>query len=114
MGVSYHPIFDARILVHGDDFVVWAIQNHNGTLGCSFGRSIACVSTVLWDLVRSSWCSTIVSLNESTGTALYEADPRHLDQMLRALERENCKAVKTPSKKQPAAEAQTKLEAPTV
>jgi hypothetical protein len=47
MGVFYHPIFDARILVHGDDFVVWAIQNHNGVLNCSFDRSIACVSTVL-------------------------------------------------------------------
>ena len=43
----------------------------------------------------------------------FEAAPAHVDQMLRELEMENCKAVKTPSETTFAAEAQAKLEAPT-
>lgn len=41
----------------------------------------------------------IVSCDEYSGTISYEADPHHVDQMLREPEMENCKAVKTPSEK---------------
>ena len=114
----YNEALDVRILVHGDDFVV---------LGDSQGQHET------EQLLRSQYdlrvdgamgpgeskqeftvLNRIVSYDPSTGVASYEADPRHVDQMLRELELERCKPVKTPSEKMSAEDAQAKLEAPTV
>ena len=41
----------------------------------------------------------IVSLDKSTGTVSYEADPRHAEMIVRQLQLENAKAVTTPAEK---------------
>lgn len=56
----------------------------------------------------------ILTYNEQEGSVSYEADPCHVDQMVRDLEMENCKPVKTPSEKMPATEANLKLTTPSI
>ena len=107
---------DTRILVHGDQiFSFWATQNPNDRVNSCFDRSVTCVSTVPREQVRrlrSSMLNASSPLTIPLGPS-FEAAPAHVDQMLRELEMENCKAVKTPSETTFAAEAQAKLEAPT-
>lgn len=56
----------------------------------------------------------IVTYSEQDGSVSYEADPRHVDQMVRDLELDSCKPSRTPSQKMSAADAQLKMTSATI
>eukprot|EP00435_Cladocopium_sp_Y103_P058260 s42_g20.t1 len=73
----YHPGRDLRFLVHGDDFIA---------LGSD--ESLKFLENVL------------LQFDKATGVLRYEADPRHAEQIVKALNLEGCKPVATPAEKQ--------------
>ena len=116
--VFYNEQMDVRLLVHGDDFVALgddAGQAHlqnvlqkkyelrvDGSIGYGEQRQ---EFTVL---------NRVVSFCEKTGTITYEPDPRHAEMVLKQLDLEKCKPVKTPGEKQTAQDVATRMSLPVV
>ena len=116
--IFYHRDMDVRLLVHGDDFVVLADdpgqkflkevlqKKYELRVDGSIGKGEQHQEfTVL---------NRVVSFCERSGTVTYEPDPRHAETVLKQLDLENCKPVKSPSEKQTATDAAARLAMPTV
>ena len=94
---------EARLLVHGGDFVILgddAAQQHvekalreeydlrvDGSVGVEEAKQEFCILNLL------------VRIDERTGTIFYEPDPRHAEILLKDLNMETCKPVKSPNEK---------------
>ena len=115
----YHEGYGGiRVLVHGDDFVVLADDAGQkyleDTLRSKYDLRVDGSIGPGERHQQFAVLNRIVTYNEQEGSVSYEADPRHVDQMVRDLEMENCKPVKTPSEKMSATEANLKLTTPTI
>ena len=115
----YHEGYGGiRVLVHGDDFVVLADDAGQkyleDTLRSKYDLRVDGSIGPGERHQQFAVLNRIVTYNEQEGSVSYEADPRHVDQMVRDLEMENCKLVKTPSEKMSATEANLKLTTPTI
>ena len=101
--IFFHEKLEARLLVHGDDFVILgddAVQQHvenalreaydlrvDGSIGVGEAKQEFCI------------LNRLVRFDERSGTIFYEPDPRHAEILLKDLNMETCKPVKSPNEK---------------
>ena len=105
--VFRHDELDIKLLVHGDDFMVLADQEgqeymhqvlkekyeykRDGEIGKGSRKHL----TIL---------NRIVTYEQDTGRATYEANPRHAEMIIRQLNLQNAKSVTTPAGKNKSSE----------
>ena len=101
--IFFHERLEARLLVHGDDFVILgddAAQEFvekalrekydlrvDGSIGVGEAKQEFCV------------LNRLVRFDERSGSIFYEPDPRHAEILLKDLGMETCKPVKSPNEK---------------
>ena len=106
---------DVRLLVHGDDFFCLADdEGHayldkalkeryeyrcDGHIGPTHGEQMVVLNR-------------LICYDKATGKVTYEADPRHVEALVRELSLETAKSAKTPAEKKKQAEALKTLEMP--
>ena len=95
----YHPVLGIRVVVHGDDFIIEGEEQHLWWLHDELQkRFIVKMRGVLGPEEKDA--NEVVVLNRvlrwTDGEFHYEADPRHVEQMLKAMGMEDCKACATP------------------
>jgi hypothetical protein len=95
----YHKAKQIRVLVHGDDFVALADDAGHKypeeALRSKFDLRVGGSIGSGEQYQQLTVLNRIVTYHED-GTISYEADPRHVDQIIRDLEIGNCKRAKTP------------------
>ena len=116
--VLYHREKDVRLLVHGDDFVILADDQ-----GQAFLKEILETRYELRidgsvgpgeEHQAFTVLNRVVSYCERSGVVTYEPDPRHAEMVLKQLDLETCKPVRTPGEKQSAQDVATRMSLPTV
>ncbi|CAE7358585.1 unnamed protein product [Symbiodinium sp. CCMP2592] len=116
--IFFHKDREIRLLVHGDDFLILSDDagqayveqilrskydlRVDGSIGQGEKRQEFCV------------LNRLVRFDERSGTISYEPDPRHAEIILKDLEMETCKPVKSPNEKLKAEDVAKRLEMPTV
>ena len=115
--VFRHDELDIKLLVHGDDFMVLADQEgqeymhqvlkekyeykRDGEIGKGSRKHL----TIL---------NRIVTYEQNTGRATYEANPRHAEMIIRQLNLQNAKSVTTPAEKKKSSEVLASVGLPPV
>ncbi|CAE7031422.1 unnamed protein product [Symbiodinium sp. CCMP2592] len=116
--IFFHKDREIRLLVHGDDFLILSDDagqayveqilrskydlRVDGSIGQGEKKQEFCV------------LNRLVRFDERSGTISYEPDPRHAEIILKDLEMETCKPVKSPNEKLKAEDVAKRLEMPTV
>ena len=101
--IFFHEKFEARLLVHEDDFVILGnntAQEHvekalrgkydlrvDGSIGVGEAKQESCV------------LNRLVRFDERSGSIFHEPDPGHAEILLKDLGMETCKPVKSPNEK---------------
>ena len=101
--IFFHEKLEARLLVHGDDFVILcddAAKEHvekalRGKCDLRVDGSIGVGE------VKQEFCvlNRLARFDERSGSIFYEPDPRHAEILLKDLGMETCKPVKSPNGK---------------
>ena len=115
-----HDEMDLRFIVHGDDFICLgddeALKYLEECLKKKFEYRVdGLIGPERGDGTSMCVLNRVISYDKTTGVLDYEADPRHAEYIVKALNLEGCKPVSTPAEKQKiqdviAAEEQPDLE----
>ena len=111
----YHHEYDIRVLVHGDDFVVLADDDGHEFVKKALAeryafKEVGGIGPDDGDGTEFVVLNRLVRFDRKTGSVEYEADPRHVEIMIKQLGLENCKSCKTPNEKKKSADIARALE----
>ena len=113
--IFYSEKEDVRLLVHGDDFFCLADDEGHAYLDKALSeryeyRCDGHIGPTHGD--QMVVLNRLICYDKETGKVTYEADPRHVEALVRELGLEKAKAVRTPAEKKKQGEAMKTLEMP--
>ncbi|CAE7240586.1 unnamed protein product [Symbiodinium natans] len=113
--IFYNEKEDVRLLVHGDDFFCLADDEGHAYLDKALSeryeyRCDGHIGPTHGD--QMVVLNRLICYDKETGKVTYEADPRHVEALVRELGLEKAKAVRTPAEKKKQGEVMKTLEMP--